>query len=106
MEALQVPATVQTILAARIDRLPAERRRRGWPPPVIGKDVPYPLLAAMTINPMAALRGGLAHLQEAEFLSQTQHFPDLEHTFKHALTRDVAYARPSRGSTGVLCTPR
>jgi DNA-binding winged helix-turn-helix (wHTH) protein/tetratricopeptide (TPR) repeat protein len=92
VEALQVPATVQTILAARIDRLPAERKRLLQAASVIGKDVPYPLLAAIVDQPDEALRSGLAHLQEAEFLYETQHFPDLEHTFKHALTRDVAYA--------------
>ena len=38
-----------------------------------------------------ALRRRLAHLQEAEFLYETQLFPDLEHTFKHALTHEVTY---------------
>ena len=59
---------------------------------VIGKDVPYALLAAIAEQPEEALRRGLAHLQEAEFLYETQLFPDLEFTFKHALTHDVAYA--------------
>ena len=92
VEALQVPATVQTILAARIDRLPMEEKRLLRAASVIGKDVPYALLAAIADQPEDALRRGLAHLQEAEFLYETQLFPDLEHTFKHALTRDVAYA--------------
>ncbi len=90
--ALQVPATVQTILAARIDRLPAEEKRLLQAASVIGKHVPYALLAAIAEQPEEALRRGLAHLQEAEFLYETQLFPDLEHTFKHALTHDVAYA--------------
>src|SRR5262249_37804275 len=38
-----------------------------------------------------ALRAGLARLQEAEFLYEVQLFPELEHTFKHALTHDVTY---------------
>ena len=59
---------------------------------MIGKDVPYALLAAIAEQPEEALRRGLAHLQEAEFLYETQLFPDLEYTFKHALTHDVAYA--------------
>jgi DNA-binding winged helix-turn-helix (wHTH) protein/tetratricopeptide (TPR) repeat protein len=92
VEALQVPATVQTILAARIDRLPTEEKRLLQAASVIGKDVPYALLAAIADQPEEVLRRGLAHLQEAEFLYETQLFPDLEHTFKHALTRDVAYA--------------
>jgi tetratricopeptide (TPR) repeat protein len=92
VEALQVPATVQTILAARIDRLPGEEKRLLQTASVIGKDVPYALLAAIAEQPEEALRRGLAHLQEAEFLYETQLFPDLEYTFKHALTHDVAYA--------------
>ena len=92
VEALQVPATVQTILAARIDRLPPEEKRLLQAASVIGKDVPYALLAAIAEQPEEALRRGLAHLQEAEFLYETQLFPDLEFTFKHALTHDVAYA--------------
>jgi predicted ATPase len=59
---------------------------------VIGKDVPYTLLAAIAEQPDEALRRGLSHLQEAEFLYETQLFPDLEFTFKHALTHDMAYA--------------
>ena len=92
VEALQVPATVQTILAARIDRLPAEEKQLLQAASVIGKHVPYALLAAIAEQPEEALRRGLAHLQEAEFLYETQLFPDLEYTFKHALTHDVAYA--------------
>jgi class 3 adenylate cyclase/tetratricopeptide (TPR) repeat protein len=92
VEALQVPATVQTILAARIDRLPAEEKRLLQAASVIGKDVPYALLAAIAEQPDEALRRGLAHLQEAVFLYETQLFPELEYTFKHALTHDVAYA--------------
>jgi predicted ATPase len=92
VEALQVPATVQTILAARIDRLPPEEKRLLQAASVIGKDVPYALLAVIAEQPEEALRRGLGHLQEAEFLYETQLFPDLEFTFKHALTHDVAYA--------------
>ena len=37
------------------------------------------------------LRRGLGHLQAAEFLYETSLFPELEYTFKHALTHEVAY---------------
>jgi class 3 adenylate cyclase/tetratricopeptide (TPR) repeat protein len=90
--ALQVPATVQTILAARIDRLPAEEKRLLQVASAIGKDVPYALLMAIAEQPEEALRRGLRHLQEAEFFYETRLFPDLELTFKHALTHDVTYA--------------
>jgi adenylate cyclase len=65
-----VPATVQTILAARIDRLPPEEKRLLQAASVIGKDVPYALLAAIAEQPEEALQRGLGHLQEAEFLTR------------------------------------
>jgi predicted ATPase len=92
VEALQVPAMVQTILAARIDRLLAVEKHLLQAASVIGKHVPYALLAAIAEQPEEALQRGLAHLQEAEFLYETQLFPDAEYTFKHALTAEVAYA--------------
>ena len=91
VEMLQVPATVQTILAARIDRLPPEEKQLLQAASAIGKDVHYALLAAIAEQPDDILKRGLAHLQEAEFLYETQMFPDLEYTFKHALTHEVTY---------------
>jgi class 3 adenylate cyclase/tetratricopeptide (TPR) repeat protein len=91
VDALQVPATVQTVLMARIDRLPPEEKRLLHAASVIGKDVPYAILAAIVDLPEEALRDALAHLQEAEFLYEARLFPDLEYTFKHALTHEVTY---------------
>ena len=88
---MQVPATVQAVLAARIDRLPPEEKRLLQTAAVIGKDVPFPLLQAIAELPEEALHRGLAHLQAAEFLYETRLFPELEYTFKHALIQDVAY---------------
>ena len=64
VETLQVPATVQTVLSARIDRLPPEEKRLLQAASVIGKHVPYSILAAITEQPEDTLRRGLAHLQE------------------------------------------
>ena len=88
---IQVPTTVQAILAARIDRLPADDKRLLQTASVIGKDVPFPLLEAIADLPEESLRRGLTHLQAAEFLYETRLFPDVEYTFKHALTHEVAY---------------
>jgi class 3 adenylate cyclase/tetratricopeptide (TPR) repeat protein len=88
---LQVPATVHAVLAARIDRLPAEGKRLLQTAAVIGTEVPSPLLQAIVELPEADLHRGLAHLQAAEFLYETRLFPDREYTFKHALTHEVAY---------------
>jgi predicted ATPase len=91
VESTQVPATVQAVLAARIDRLPLEEKQLLQSAAVIGKDVPFSLLQAITALSDGELRRGLTHLQAAEFLYETNLFPDLEYTFKHALTHEVAY---------------
>jgi class 3 adenylate cyclase/tetratricopeptide (TPR) repeat protein len=88
---VQVPATVQAILAARIDRLDPGDKRLLQAASVIGKDVPFAVLQAIAGLPEDDLRRGLARLQSAEFLYEGRLFPDLEYTFKHALTHEVAY---------------
>jgi class 3 adenylate cyclase/tetratricopeptide (TPR) repeat protein len=88
---IQVPATVQAVLASRIDRLPAGEKTLLQTAAVIGTDVSLPLLQALAELSEEALRRGLMHLQAAEFLYETRLFPELEYTFKHALTHDVAY---------------
>jgi class 3 adenylate cyclase/tetratricopeptide (TPR) repeat protein len=91
IQAMEVPATVQVILAARIDRLPAEDKQLLQTASVIGKDVPFLLLHAVAEIADDAVHRGLAHLQSAEFLYETSLFPDPEYTFKHALTHEVTY---------------
>ena len=88
---MQVPATVQTVLAARIDRLPPDVKHLLHTAAVIGMEVPLPLLQAIAELPEAGVHDGLRHLQAAEFLYETQLFPEHVYTFKHALTHEVAY---------------
>ncbi|HEY7490675.1 MAG TPA: hypothetical protein VIH59_06145, partial [Candidatus Tectomicrobia bacterium] len=92
VDSLQVPATVQALLAARIDRLPPEEKRLLQTAAVMGTEVSLPLLQAIAELPEDALHRGLAHLQAAEFLYETRLFPEREYTFKHALTHEVAYS--------------
>jgi class 3 adenylate cyclase/tetratricopeptide (TPR) repeat protein len=89
---IQVPATVQAVLAARIDRLPPEEKRLLQTAAVVGTEVPLPLLQTIAELPEAALHSGLVHLQVAELLYETRLFPEQEYTFKHALTHEVAYS--------------
>jgi len=87
-----MPATVQAVLAARIDRLPPEDKRLLQTAAVLGHEVPLPLVQAIAELPEAELYRGLTHLQAAEFLYETRLFPEREFTFKHALTHEVAYS--------------
>ena len=89
---IEVPPTVQAVLAARIDALPAAEKRLLQEAAVIGHDVPFALLHAICGLTEDELRGLLDNLQAAEFLYATQLFPDLQYTFKHALTHDVTYS--------------
>jgi len=90
-ETVTVPSSVQAILAARIDRLAPEDKRLLQAASVAGKDVPLALLQAIVDLDDDALRHGLARLQGAEFVYEARLFPELEYTFKHALTHEVAY---------------
>src|SRR3989449_936750 len=67
VHAIQVPASVHAVLAARIDRLPVEDKRLLQAAAVIGHDVPFALLQAVAEQNEPDLRRGLAHLQAAEF---------------------------------------
>jgi class 3 adenylate cyclase/tetratricopeptide (TPR) repeat protein len=91
-ETWQIPATAQAIVAARIDRLPPDDKRLLQAASVIGKDVQFTLLRATADVPESSLRRGLTQLHAAEFLYERSLFRDLEYTFKHALTHEVAYA--------------
>jgi tetratricopeptide (TPR) repeat protein len=88
---IQVPATVQAVLAARIDHLLDADKCLLQTAAVIGTEVPFPLLQAIAECPEATLHGVLAHLQTAEFLYETRLFPVREYTFKHALSHEVTY---------------
>jgi class 3 adenylate cyclase/tetratricopeptide (TPR) repeat protein len=91
VEAVRVPATVQALLASRIDRLPAEDKAVLQTAAVIGPEVPRSLLSAVSDLAEEGLASSLARLQTAEFLYEAALFPEVEYTFRHALTQEVAY---------------
>jgi tetratricopeptide (TPR) repeat protein len=88
----EVPPTVRSVLAARIDALPAAEKRLLEEAAVIGHDVPFGPLHAICGLAEERLRSLLDNLQAAEFLYATQIFPDLQYAFKHSLTHDVTYS--------------
>jgi DNA-binding NtrC family response regulator/tetratricopeptide (TPR) repeat protein len=86
------PDTVEGVILARIDRLAAEDKRVLQAAAVIGRNLPFLLLQAILDPADEALRERLARLQGAEFLYETRAASELEYTFKHALTHEVAYS--------------
>jgi class 3 adenylate cyclase/tetratricopeptide (TPR) repeat protein len=87
-----VPPTIQAVLAARIDALPAAAKHLLEEAAVIGHDVPFALLCAICGLAEDQVRGLLDNLQTAEFLYASQLFPEPRYKFKHSLTHDVAYS--------------
>ena len=89
---LKIPPTVQAILAARIDRLTADRKDLLQTLAVIGRNFSLSLVAVVTGIDALSLGPMLSALQQAEFIYEQPALGDVEYAFKHALTHDVAYA--------------
>src|SRR5262249_20765318 len=90
IEQLEVPATVQAVLAARIDRLPEREKRLLQTASVIGKDFAEQLLAEVAELSPEELKASLAALHRAEFVHEQAIYPVAEYAFKHPLTQEVA----------------
>jgi class 3 adenylate cyclase/tetratricopeptide (TPR) repeat protein len=91
ISSIRVPATVQAVIGARIDRLSPQDKRLLQTAAVIGREFSLPLLQAIVGAREGDVSGGLARLQGAEFLYESSLFPEIEYTFKHRLTQEVAY---------------
>jgi class 3 adenylate cyclase/tetratricopeptide (TPR) repeat protein len=91
MNAVKVPATVQAVLAARIDRLPADEKELLQTLAVIGREFALSLVRRMVDENDDDLERMLADLQMAEFIYEQPAVGDTEYIFKHALTQEVAY---------------
>ena len=91
LETIRVPSTVQTVLADRVDRLRVGEKQLLQAAAVIGVKVPLKLLRSIAELTDEDFHDYLGKLQSAEFLYESNLFPDLEFTFKHALTNEVVY---------------
>ena len=87
---IQVPDTIQGIIAARLDRLEDNLKRTMQVASVIGRDFAFRILQTIT-GLREELKSYLLNLQGLEFIYEKNLFPELEYIFKHALTQEVAY---------------
>jgi adenylate cyclase len=90
-EEVGLPTTVQSVLAARIDRLPEREKRVLQAASVIGKKFPEPILQRVADLGDGELPAALHALTSAEFLYAEVLYPEAEYAFKHPLTQEVAY---------------
>ena len=91
VDTIRIPNTVQTVLADRVDRLSTAEKHLLQTASAIGVIVPMALLRAVAGLPEDELHRHLTALRSSEFLYESNLFPDLEYTFKHALTNEVVY---------------
>lgn len=88
---LDIPSSVQAILAARIDRLPSHAKEILQTLAVIGKEFALPLIVAVTGISQDKLEKQLRELQVGEFIYDKYVAGEKGYIFKSALTQDVAY---------------
>jgi predicted ATPase/class 3 adenylate cyclase len=91
MNAVKVPATVQAVLASRIDRLSAQEKELLQTVAVLGREFRLGLVQRMTLKADDELERMLSRLQAGEFIYEQLAAGDVEYVFKHALTQEVAY---------------
>jgi adenylate cyclase len=88
VDEIVVPATVQAVLAARIDRLSAEAKSTLNAAAVIGSQFDVDTLQALRPETESTR---LAELVSAELIDQTEFVPRQRYCFRHPLVRTVAY---------------
>jgi adenylate cyclase len=91
IESVAVPASVKSLLAARIDRLDDTSKDLLQTAAVIGDQVAEALLERVCGHGREALVGSVRGLVQSEFLYEAVLYPESEYAFKHPLTREVAY---------------
>ena len=90
LSGVEVPDTIQGIIAGRMDRLEDGIKRTMQMASVIGRSFVFNILEAIT-GLTDQLKSDLLILQGLEFIYEKNLFPELEYIFKNAVTRDVAY---------------
>ena len=91
VEEASVPASVQTVLSARIDRLAEREKKVLQAAAVIGKEFPEPILTPVAGFQATDLEDALHELVSGEFVYELELYPEAVYAFKHPLTQEVAY---------------
>jgi class 3 adenylate cyclase/tetratricopeptide (TPR) repeat protein len=90
IDQLEIPNTIQGVLAARMDRLSEDLKQTMQVASVIGRDFAFRLLKSiMELGEELQVR--LTNLVGLEILYEKALYPELEYIFKNVLTQEVAY---------------
>jgi class 3 adenylate cyclase/tetratricopeptide (TPR) repeat protein len=90
LSSIDVPDTIQGIIAARMDRLAEGPKKIMQLASVIGREFAFRILESIS-DIQADLKSALTNLQGLEFIYEKSLFPELEYIFRHALVQEVAY---------------
>jgi len=90
LRTIQIPSTVQAVLASRIDRLPRDQKDLLQTLATIGKEFPLRLVREVSGKSDDELASLLASLQTSEFIYEQPAVSELAYVFKHALSQQVA----------------
>jgi class 3 adenylate cyclase/tetratricopeptide (TPR) repeat protein len=90
LSGVTIPATLQDLLMARLDRLPTVREVAQIGS-ILGREFAYEMIHAVAAHEELTLQNGLDQLVQAELLYQRGRGPHARYTFKHALVQDAAY---------------
>jgi adenylate cyclase len=88
---IALPERVETLLAARIDRIDEREKRVLQTASVVGREFSRAVLEKVGELDADDLDEALRRLTAAEFVHERQIYPELEYAFKHPLTQEVAY---------------
>jgi class 3 adenylate cyclase len=88
---LAIPSTIQDVIMARIDPLPDGVKGVIQTGSVIGREFDYELIKRVTGFSEQELLSHLSLLKDSELVYERGIYPNVSYTFKHALTREVAY---------------
>jgi adenylate cyclase len=103
ISSLGVPVTLQELILARFDQLPANQRRMLQVASIIGKDFSLPVLnAVLRIGDPAELHTTIDRLVERDFISPQLEAPETEYTFRHILMSDAIYGTMLRKERGAI----
>ncbi|RLT37395.1 MAG: hypothetical protein DWI57_13750 [Chloroflexi bacterium] len=96
VENIEIPDSIQALLAARMDRLSDDVRQTLQLAAVIGRRFYFRVLerieaSSHTDHIHAPLQSCLNTLQRMEMLLEANRQPELEYAFRHALTQETAY---------------
>ena len=91
-DGFEVPISVQAVLQSRIDQLSYDDKLLLQAASALGYKFPFTLLSAVAPSKsQESFQAGLARLKDAELLYESSLYPEIEYSFTHALTQEVAY---------------